>query len=237
MERDLALEMGRPTEALGYTFTYLGNRPTDDGKYAFDVAVEQNGRRMVLAPLMFQSGEQGIMRNPDIAMSIARDIYVSPVSLNEAEHNHAESYTLPKGEPVSVGPVTARFIRFDMPDHGGAAMAAGAMTIGSVLEVTDGRESETIVPSAVYQPGGAPDFRPSSSRLLKGTVRLVSMNVGMGQGPSTVTIEVDRGHDHAAVGETLVVQASVKPFVSILWFGTLVMFAGFLFATVRRAKE
>jgi cytochrome c biogenesis factor len=29
----------------------------------------------------------------------------------------------------------------------------------------------------------------------------------------------------------------VKPFVNLLWAGTIVMFAGFLFATVRRAKE
>jgi cytochrome c biogenesis factor len=52
-----------------------------------------------------------------------------------------------------------------------------------------------------------------------------------------VTIEVERPEPHAETGETLVVQASVKPFVSVLWIGTCVMFAGFLFATVRRAKE
>jgi cytochrome c-type biogenesis protein CcmF len=238
-ERDLALELQKPTEALGYTFTYLGNRPTVDGKYAFDVAVEKEGRRTVLAPVMFQAGEQGIMRNPDISTSVLRDIYVSPVSLEEASHNHAESYTLQKGERVSMGTVTAQFLRFDMGNHAGKAgmMADGAMTIGSVLELSDGRESETIIPSAVYQSGGSPEYRPSSSRLMNATVRLVAMNVGMGQAPSTVTVEVEHAQHRDAKGETLVVKASVKPLVNFLWVGTLVMFAGFLFATVRRAKE
>jgi cytochrome c-type biogenesis protein CcmF len=237
--RDLSLQLNTPTEALGYTFTYLGNRPVDDGKYAFDVAVENAEHRLVLAPVMFQAGEQGIMRNPDIATSVMRDIYISPVSLNEASHNHAESYTLPKGETVSMGKVTARFVRFDMGSHAnqGGMTGDGGMTIGSVLELTDGRDTETIIPTAVYQSGGDPEYPPSSSRLMNTTVRLVAMNVGVDQGASTVTVEVDRPHDAAEPGETLVVEASVKPFVNLLWAGTIVMFAGFLFATVRRAKE
>ena len=235
--RDLALQLNTPTEALGYTFTYTGNRPIEDGKYAFDVMVEKEGRRTSLAPIMFQAGEQGIMRNPDISTSLMRDIYVSPVSLNEATHNHAQSYTIPRGETVSIGAVTARFVKFDMNQHGGGVSPEGAMTIGSVLELSDGREKETIIPVAVYRAGATPEYRPSPSRLMNATVRLVSMNVGIGQQPSTVTLEVERPHEAEQGGETLVVEASVKPFVNLLWVGTLVMFAGFLFSILRRSKE
>lgn len=236
--QDLALAVNVPTEALGYTFTYTGNRPTDDGKYAFDVVVEKEGRRLALAPVMFQAGEQGVMRNPDIATSLMRDVYLSPVALNETGHNHAESYTIPRGETVSIGEVTARFVKFDMGQHADGMPAGGGMTVGSVLELSNGDDRETIIPVAVYQPGGRPEYRPSASRLMNATVRLVSMNVGMAQGGSTVTVEVERPHDHDRPGEeTLVVEASVKPYVSALWVGTMVMFAGFLFSIIRRTQE
>ena len=70
-------------EALGYTFTYTGNAQRPDGKYAFRVRAERAGNAVELQPVMFESGEQGVMRNPDIANFLTKDLYVSPVSLQE----------------------------------------------------------------------------------------------------------------------------------------------------------
>jgi cytochrome c-type biogenesis protein CcmF len=241
IEQDLALELNTPQEALGYTFTYTGNRPTPDGKYIFDVVVEKEGvRTAALEPVMFHAGEQGIMRNPDIDEAPVRDVYVSPVSLEEARHADAgHAYTLEKGQTVSFGAVQATFVRFDMGAHGMDA-GQGSMAVGSVLELTNGTERETVVPVAVYTPNGQPDYTPAVSRLTGGEVRLVAMNVGMGGGPSSITVEIlgNDGHDHGdARGETLVVQASVKPLVSLLWGGSIVMFIGFLLSFMRRTRE
>lgn len=242
-ERDLALQFNVPQEAMGYTFTYVGNRQREDGKYAFDVMVEKDGTREALSPVMFSNGEQGVMRNPDISASFMKDIYLSPVSLNQPDaqdHTHAhESYTLPKGESVSMGGVQARFVRFDMGEHGSETTMGGpdGMTIGSVLELSNGSANETIVPVAVYKPNSAPTYTPITSRLMNANVQLVGMNVGMGGGGSTVTVEVQRDDDAHAHGETLVVQASVKPFVSLLWIGTVIMFGGVVLSIIRRAKE
>jgi cytochrome c-type biogenesis protein CcmF len=198
LSRDLSLPKDTATDALGYTFTYTGNRQTEDGKYAFDVLVEQGAKRTSLAPVMFQAGEQGVMRNPDIATSLLRDIYLSPVALNEAKSGDVQSYTLLRGDSIRIGGVTARFVKFEMGQH---------------------------------------EYHPSTSRLMDAAVRLVSMNVGMGQGSSTVTVEVEHPGATGETGESLIVEASVKPFVSLLWAGTLVMFAGFLFSVIRRSRE
>lgn len=234
--RDLSLPQHTPVDALGYTFTYTGNRMLPDGKYAFDVLVERRGEQIALAPVMFDAGDQGIMRNPDIEESLLRDIYVSPVSLTGAEHMHGEAYTLPKGEEVAIGRVTARFVRFDMSPHGDQA-PTGGMVIGSVIELALEDERETVTPVSVFGPGGNPEYRPVASRLLGAPVRLLAMHVGMGEGPSTVQVEVERPHDHAPEAERLVVEASVKPFVSLLWIGTAAMFGGFILSIVRRLKE
>jgi cytochrome c-type biogenesis protein CcmF len=105
------------------------------------------------------------------------------------------------------------------------------MAVGSVLEVTDGKTKEIVTPMTVYGADGQQSSRPSESKLLNATVQLVSMNVGGigGANASTVTIGVYR--------EALVVDASVKPFIGLVWVGTIVMFFGVILATKRRLQE
>lgn len=230
---DLALQLNAPQDAMGYRFTYLGNQPRPDNKFAFNVRVEKDGAAFDLAPIMFHAGEQGIMRNPDIAASFVRDIYVSPVSLEEPEtHAAHESYILPKGESVPLGTMQARFVGFDMGQHG-----ADAMTVGSILEISNGKSRETLTPSLVYATNGSPSGKPIRSELLNANIQLVSMNVGMGNEKSTITVQLDNHQHEGQARETLVVEASVKPFVTLLWVGSFMMFAGIVLSIIKRIKE
>jgi hypothetical protein len=158
------------------------------------------------------------MKNPDIASFLTSDFYVSPISLEQQQHGQAEHagdmYTIEKGKSVAVGNYKATFVTFDMNAHSGSAMQSGGgseMAVGSVLEVTDGKQRETITPVTVYGADGKQTSRPTESRLLNATVQLVSMNVGgMGSDASTVTIDVQRGQGAHQHQETLVIEASIK---------------------------
>ncbi len=244
----LGLQLNKPQEALGYTLTYIGHEPTPDGKFAFNIAVEKEGTKFQLAPVMFQAGEQGMMRNPDIVTFLTRDFYVSPVSLDRPEdhaehdgHNHdGQLYTIPKGETVSFGAVKAKFVKFDMNAHSSDAMMNGkdGMAIGSVLELSDGERRETVVPTAHYSTSGEPTYSSSHSKLINSTIQLVSMNVGMGsEKPSTITVKVNNAHAASPAPETLVVEASIKPYINLLWFGTVIMIGGFILSMYKRRKE
>jgi cytochrome c-type biogenesis protein CcmF len=235
----LVLPKGTAVDALGYTFTYTGNALRPDGKYAFSVRAERPGSSLELQPVMFEAGEQGVMRNPDIASSLTRDLYVSPVSVQEGEgsHSHGSSYTLEKGRSATVGDATVTFVKFDMGAHGADAMGAAGMKIGSHLEVVRGARKETIVPVMVYKPNAEPIFEPANSALLGGPVRLTSMNAGMSTGESAVTIEVGDAHTGHGAQESLIVEASVKPFVGLLWLGVLVMMGGFGISIAHRSKD
>lgn len=236
----VVLELNHPQEVLGHTLTYIGHAPTPDGKYAFNVNVEEKGNVVTLSPLMFNSGEQGTMRNPDIASSLTSDFYLSPISLQEVSPDHAgegDTYTIEKGKTVSLGKYGATFVKFDMNAHGGDAMTGG-MAVGSVLELSDGENKETITPVTMYGADGQQTFKSSESKLLNATIQLVGMNVGgMGADASSVTIGVRRandGHEHA---DALVVDVSVKPLIGLVWLGTFVMFSGFFMAMKRRLQE
>ena len=242
--RQLALKLNQPQKALGHTITYMGYHPTPDGKFSFNVQVEQDGKMFQLSPIMFDAGRQGMMRNPDIASFITSDFYVSPVSLQETQpdpEGMGEEYTLEKGKTISVGEFKATFIRFDMGTHAEDNMMNGSgngMAVGSVLELSDGKAKETIVPVTVYGANGRQTSKPSTSRLMNANIRLVSMNVGGmgGQSTSTVTIGIHREQESPQNRQTLIVEASVKPFISLVWAGALVMFLGFAMAGVVRLR-
>jgi cytochrome c-type biogenesis protein CcmF len=240
----LSLELGKPVEALGHTLTYTGYKPTHDNKYAFSVDVRQGASGFTLLPVMFDGGQQGIMRNPDIASFFTSDFYISPVSLEQPhaeESDQAESFTIEKGKSITLGNVKATFVKFDMSAHSQDAMAQGSsngMTVGSIIELSDGKVTETVTPLVVYGANGEQEHRIVASKLLNANIKLVSMNVGgMGAAASSVTIGIQAGaHTHDQT-ESLIVEASIKPFIGLVWAGTVVMFAGFFLAMLKRLKE
>jgi len=236
----MVLPLNDPREALGHRFTYVGHSPLPDGKTGFNVQVENGKTRYQLTPVMFDAGEQGVMRNPDIASFLTRDIYLSPINLEQGSHDETENdvHTLAKGETVSVGDVDVTFARFDMDQHGGAsAPPGGGMVIGSVLELQRVEEREMITPVMVYRPDGTTQYRNADSELLNTGVQLLSMNVGTGGAPSTITVGIQRGGDGAHQHESLVLEASIKPFINFLWVGTALMMIGFFLAILKRSKE
>lgn len=240
-KQHLSLSLNTPQHAFGYTLTYKGNRPIEGNKVAFDVNIEKDGSTFTLSPVMFEYGEQGVMRNPDIKSFVTRDLYLSPISLDRiagSGESGGETVSIKKGETISLGDVRATFVKFDMGSNGSDAMAGGgAMTVGSVLELKSDQGKETVTPIAVYNQQSAPRFTPVPSKLLGANVQLVSMNIDMESKQSTVTLEVIRPHAAIQPAEALMVEASVKPFMNLVWSGTILLFIGLIISMFHRKRE
>jgi cytochrome c-type biogenesis protein CcmF len=234
-----ALPKDSPQQVLGFGMTYLGSRQLPDGKFAFDVRVESGSTIYSLSPVMFEAAQQGIMRNPDIATSALRDIYLSPVSLEGGAatlEGAPQEITIRKGETLQVGTTKILLTGFEMTAHG-AAMSANEMPIGAQLKISDGAAEETITPITVFRANSAPRYRSVESRLLKSLVTLKLVNVGMGSGGSSAALELQALDSSHQQPETLVVEASVKPYINLVWIGTILMMVGFIFSIVNRSKE
>ena len=232
----LTLPKDVATHALGQTMTYTGWSYDEDQKAAFRVRIEQDGKEFYMTPIMFDAGQQGTMRNPDIASFMTSDLYISPVSLDDASSSvHHEHYDIQKGKSVMIGDIEATFVRFDMGSHGQDAMASGngAMQIGSVLQLKNHVGSETVTPTAVYEPGGTTTYKPTSSKLLGANIQLVSMHVAMDAGASMVTVEVQHSGETQHAPEALIVEASIKPWIGLVWAGTIIMTLGFLLSLLK----
>ncbi|HWP81177.1 MAG TPA: cytochrome c biogenesis protein CcsA [Bacteroidota bacterium] len=239
-----ALEQGKPSEVLGYTMTYVGYRPIERDKYAFNIEVETKGRKHVMAPTMYYSEfTKGLMRNPDLINFISKDLYVAPLSVEEGSAGNEQQLTLQKGAEQEVGNVKVAFDDFDFSSiQRGAMLEGGEFTIGVILTVKEGKKKTRVVLTMKNSPTG-PQYIPATytaNDKREYTFNLLRMMPDRDdKAKSTVEIAVQLPPDNSkpAKGETLVIEASVKPMINLVWMGTVTLIVGFVLTIIRRAEE
>lgn len=250
-EENLSLELNKPVDAFGYRLTYLGATPFEDPnnktdtKYHFNVRIEKDNKEMLLQPVMYYSEySKGLMKNPDIANFATKDFYLSPMGLVEAEaFSEDELVELKKGEEKKIGNISVFFDDFDFGNiqKGGQEIQSGNYTIGAVIKVKDSRFTETLEPKIKYTDGNPEYLAAKISGNDVFSFYFVKMSVkGEEQGGPTAVIAVVNKNTSAnkpKADETLVLTASVKPFINVLWTGTAVLVIGFFLSIIKRRKE
>ncbi len=241
----ISLVQGQPVKALGYTLTYQGYKPVDSEKYAFHVTVEKDGRRYAVAPIMYYSSyNDGLMRNPDIVNLITKDFYLAPLSLEQPgdqQKGTIEKSTLKTGETKKIGNLKITFLGFDLPVMHTAAMMEGKdITIGAKLSVSrDGSPPRTVTPVKVIRDGRTSDVSALFEERFEFTIAGLSPDR---ESRENSTVEIAVRDVMQAVGQPsapdiLVAEASVKPYINLVWAGVIILLVGFLVTIVRRAQE
>ncbi len=250
-EENLSLELNKPVDAFGYTLTYLGATPFQDPnnqrdtKYHFNVRIEKDNKELLLQPVMYYSEySKGLMKNPDIANFATKDFYLSPMGLVEPEvFAENELHELKKGEEKKIDDLTIQFTDFDFGniEMGGKEIQTGNYTIGALLKVKDSKYTENLEPRIKYTDGNPEYLTARITGNDKYSFYFVKMSIkGEDQGGATATIAVVNNlnkSDTPKADETLVLTASIKPFINILWTGTGVLVLGFFLSILKRRKE
>lgn len=246
-KQTVTLPEGQTVEAIGYKLTYTGFRPIDHEKYAFDVHVEKEGRTHVISPIMYYSEyTKGLMRNPDIVNLISKDFYIAPLSLEEkgkGTSGATEKVTLKKGDTRKLGDMEVTFVDFDFPVMEKAAMLENKkVRIGARLTVKEyGKKSETIIPAKIIENGEQIDEPARYKDAFEFTIFGMSPDREAKENSSVELGVLDlkqvgaRGNSEQR--DMLVVEASVKPYINLVWSGVIILLVGFLVTIVRRAQE
>ena len=246
-KQTISLTQGKPVEALGYRLTYLGYKPLDKEKFAFHVNVEGQGRQYVVAPVMYYSSyNDGLMRNPDIANLITRDFYLAPLSLEQKDDQaggEQEKISLKMGETKRFRSLEVKFVDFDFPEDQRAAMIEGKdVRIGAKLAVREDRgKGSVITPAKLIRQGQSTDEPADFNREYEFAIIGIRPDTE-NRANSTVEIGVrtksaSAADNSGAQEETLVAEASIKPFINLVWSGVIILLVGFLVTIVRRAQE
>lgn len=248
LEEQVDLVKGEPTEVLGYELTFSGFTTFDGGKkYAFNIDIGKNGEtKDQISPVMYIAEfNNTLMREPDILNMVTKDFYVSPLGYDQggqtAQHNHGDSFTIQKGNSVDYNGKQITFSGFEFPEESMSSMMdGGAFEISALLSVvTDGNSYD--VKTIMKSEGGERSFVPAE--IPEENLRIEMTNL---DASGTIAVELSSldGSDtdtHSAPNtqpkEVLSIDASIKPFINLVWAGVLVMVAGFVIAVGRRTKE
>ncbi len=248
-KQTLSLTQGQTVDALGYRLTYTGYRPIDGEKYTFDVRVEKDGKREeIISPIMYYSSyTEGLMRNPDIRNFVSHDLYVAPLSLEQPDgktKKNARNLTFKKGETKTVDGAEITFVDFDFPVMEKAAMLEGReVRIGATMEIKmpGSTTGEIITLVKRIDKGESIDslvkFR-DKFEITMGSMSPDRENKENSSVEIAITgIQESKINSDTPQSDILVVEASVKPYINLVWSGVLVILLGFIITIVRRASE
>jgi len=241
----IALAQGKAVHsALGYTLTYTGYHPIDKERYAFQVNVEHGQQRYTVAPIMYYTKyNDGLMRNPDIANMYTKDFYLAPLSLEQDSTSAGEqTVELKRGESKMVGSLRITFVDFDFPVMQKAAMLEGKeVRIGAKLLVKDGSgKDRPCEPAKIIKSGEQHDETVKIGDAWELSIAALHPDREAKEN-SRVDIGVRdlraAASDAGTQGDVLMAEASVKPFINLVWSGVIIVLVGFLVTIVRRGQE
>ena len=234
----LVLIQDKPADVLGNSLTYRGVQTSPDGKNVARIEVSGDMGSYLAEPRLYETRyNEGVMREPDIKPGFITDFYISPLE-SRTGHNHDEGnkLILGKGETKSFSGYQLTFRTFEMANHGEGSDAH--MQVAAVLDVIFENEQYELKPALVLSAQGRQmkavampvDTEKSQTSILP-TVALSALNA------DNKTVELifqGFGEDEHTDYAELIVEVSKKPFMSILWIGTVVLLAGTFIALRKR---
>ena len=241
-ERQIDLVKDQPAEVLGYELTFKGYTPFENGKkYAFNIEVAKDGNvENVVSPVMFIADfNNSLMREPDIVSYLTRDLYISPLGYDEGKaHTHGgQAVSLKRGDSIDYQGSKITFAKFNFPqDAMNAMMGGGAFQIGADITVENSGKTFNVEPAMKSQDGQR-EFVPAS--IPEANLKIEMTNLEASGTVSLLLSSLDESNNQpvSQARETLSVEASVKPFINLVWAGVLVMVFGFVISIVRRTEE
>jgi cytochrome c-type biogenesis protein CcmF len=242
-KQTVSLEQGKTIEILnGYKLTYVGNHAIDSEREGFDVTVQRGDETYTVVPVMhFSSFTNSMIRHPDILNMYTKDFYVSPLSVESPDEKHGKTLTFTKGETQEINGMKVKFVDFDFSDveKGKMVTGGGNVTIGVNLEVTTDGKTETIKP-LFKNTAGEMSYVPAKKSGSPIEFTIVKLQPNR-EDPSQSKVEIGVNDPSATSSkpkaETLVIEASVKPYINLVWMGTITLVVGFVLTIMRRVQE
>ena len=238
-EKTLNLVKGKPAEAFGYQMIFTGYEPIENAtKYAFNINLNKDGKTYNAAPVMYIAEfNNSLMREPSIVVLPTKDIYIAPLSYEQTgDHSHSGSVLIEKGKSINYENITLTFEKFEMSSDVMQAMQEGRdFQLGAVMSASSNGKK---ISFNLYrkQSGDKVEFTSFESKELNLRVEMLNLSA-QGVELSLSKLDEPKNKIEKQVEEVLVVNASVKPFVSLVWIGVLVLVIGFFIAFSRRLKE
>ncbi|MGK9475447.1 cytochrome c-type biogenesis CcmF C-terminal domain-containing protein [Melioribacter sp. OK-6-Me] len=233
------LVKGEKVELWDYQLSFAGYQPIEGGKkYAFNVEIKDGDDIKVAAPIMYIAEfNNSLMREPDILVGLTKDFYVAPVSYDEENPSDGgETINMKKGDVIDYRGMKIEFTNFILPEDMTAMMSGGKFKIGANLRVTYNGKTFNLEPY-MESASGQQEFH--NAELKEADLKIALANMNATGGEITIVLQPLSSENIPiqTPKEVLTVEVSIKPFISLVWLGVVVMVIGFIISASRRSKE
>lgn len=237
-EQMVKLSQGLPVKALGHKLIFEGTEPGADRKDILRIHVADGSSGYLATPkFYFTEYNQSMMKEPFIKSGLLQDFYISPLEKSNHVHDHA-TLSLRKGETRKFANYEIRFAGFDMHRHGDN----GAIRIGANLEIGNGSQNFSLTPALMIM-GNRRSADPVAFPIQNenyGTVPSVFLKA-INASEKSIQLAfsgiLDVNKDIQASKEEIVIQVSTKPFMNVLWLGTILLTVGTAISFSRRISN
>ena len=241
-DRDnVILQLGEPRQFEGYTLSYDGKHFNDRGRTVYNIDfTTPNGKEFRAETEVYQSKTEQWIQHPHVENFADEDIYVAvyPSAMMDGGGQQGEpgELFLQRGQtaPLDDGAYTVEFVSYDLePEVEGVETDSLDLTVGAELRVTQTAtgETRTVVPVYLIMNDRTQQFVQHRIPEWDLTFSFTGMQVEN----DSVRLVVEGAE--TGPEDWIVVQAYRKPFISLLWLGTIVLAIGFTLSIVRRAQE
>lgn len=232
------LVKGERVSVLGHNLTFTGYEPFENGKkYRFNIKIENGNSEKTVSPVMFIADfNNSLMREPDILVGLTKDFYIEPVSYDDGtQSSSGTKVSLKKGSTYDYQGIQIIFDQFVLPKDMSAMTEGGTFRIGIGLTAKkDGKEFK--LEPYMENSGQGPVYHSDEDSQLNLKIGINSMNASNAEA-ELVFSSLAEDTSQSISKEILSIEASVKPFISLVWLGVLTMVAGFIISAFRRTKE
>ncbi len=221
-----------------------------------------NGGAIMRHPYIFSLVNYDIFSHPSLLAFIGRnmltrDLYLSPQALEQTNDGGMQATPygieapLDLNKPVKLGKYTMVFKGFQVPDDQRQAMINGqAFSLGSIIELTtsDGR-TETVMPSNKIVPGSQNEINTVKTKSgdqftvtdvhVDDKTKEASVMIGYlpakTSPDASLLAQAQQGSQNKK--DVLVIEATIKPFINLVWGGVIIMVIGFIITWRRRRED
>jgi cytochrome c-type biogenesis protein CcmF len=224
--KKLTLAKDKPAEVLGFALTYSGMAGDMDQKdNSLNIQVERAGKKFEARPKIYiDKMTGGTMKSPYVQAGILSDLYIAPEQVETEAPGSL--IRLAKGEADTIDGLEILFNGFDMASHG----EDGAIKVGALLTVIADGDTVEVTPYLSLLASGERD-RPTVRAGDTG-VELVLEDVH----PDIRTADIRVSSPGSSPSETVSLEVSTKPLISLVWMGSLLIVFGAAIAAFHRRR-
>ncbi len=229
----LTLPLGENVNVYGYNIKYEGKIPAKNGKDRVKLLI--NDKQVTYAKFYWSEYSRAYMVAPSVVNHFVQDLYISPIQImKDDQASSGEKIEIKKHETVIRDGYSFTFTGYKMNMH---EMGQGNMTIFALIDVMD-KNGKSL---GQIQPGLKVVDKQTSymDAVIPGTNRTLTIDgVSVENQLLILRLSPDPAKSgNASHKEMLAAEISIKPFINLLWLGTVLMILGFLTTIYNRTKK